>query len=698
MTKESGRWPEDGRRRVVVAAVRPSVDAGRHAVKRTVGDTLRIDADLLIDGHDQLAARLHYRFVGAARPGRDVAEPPWIELPMARRSPHDIDRWSAEIVLDRLGAWQYLVEGWVDAFATWRHGLHRKVDARQDVSVELVGGAALVAAAAARAKTGTSDDSRRDDARFLAAAARALGDAEAPASARITAALDDELALRIARYPDRSLATRQDEPQTVVVEPERARFSAWYEFFPRSVGSGGPGGRHGTLRTAAGMLPYIAEMGFDVIYLPPIHPIGRSHRKGPNNSLTAGPDDHGSPWAIGGPEGGHEALHPALGTLEDFAAFVDQARALGIETAIDIAFQASPDHPWVREHPDWFVRRPDGTIQYAENPPKKYQDVYPFDFQCDDWRGLWRALADVFLVWAKRGVRTFRVDNPHTKPIPFWEWCIADVRRHYPDTVFLSEAFTRPLMLQRLAKIGFSQSYTYFTWRTTSRELRAYLEDLVGTEQLEYLRPNFWPNTPDIQPEHLQTGGRPMFVQRAILAATLTASYGIYGPAYELCDASAIPGKEEYADSEKYQLKRWDLDAPHSLRYLFARLNRARREHLALQDNRTLRFHDTDDPALLCYSKTARVATAGGEASSDVIVCVVNLDPHHVRRGHVTLDLAALGLPADAEYQVHDLIGDARFAWRGARNYVELDPAAMPAHVFALRHRSRSEHGFEYFL
>jgi starch synthase (maltosyl-transferring) len=431
-------------------------------------------------------------------------------------------------------------------------------------------------------------------------------------------------------------------------------------------------------------------MGFDVVYLPPIYPIGRAHRKGPNNSLTAGEGDPGSPWAIGGPEGGHDALHPDLGTLDDFAAFVSQARGLGIETALDIAFQASPDHPWVKQHPDWFVRRPDGSIQYAENPPKKYQDVYPFNFECDDWKGLWSALAGVFLAWADRGVRVFRVDNPHTKPIPFWEWCLAEVRAKYPDAIFLSEAFTRPLLLQRLAKIGFSQSYSYFTWRTTSDELRAYLEDLTGTDQVEYLRPNFWPNTPDILPEHLQTGGRPVFVQRAILAATLTACWGIYGPAYELCEAKPVPGKEEYADSEKYQLRTWDLEAPHSLRYLLARLNRIRREHAALHDNRTLHFHTTDDPALLCYSKTA----PGGDA----VVCVVNLDPYHVRRGWVTLDLAALGLPADADYQVHDLIGDGRFAWRGARNYVELDPAAMPAHVFTVRRRSHREHGFEYFL
>jgi starch synthase (maltosyl-transferring) len=467
----------------------------------------------------------------------------------------------------------------------------------------------------------------------------------------------------------------------VVVERERVRFSGWYELFPRSFG---------TLADVTRMLPYVAELGFDILYLPPVHPIGRQFRKGPNNSLTAGPNDPGSPWAIGGPEGGHEALHPELGTLADFARLVARAGELGIDVALDIAFQASPDHPWVKEHPDWFVRRADGTLQYAENPPKKYQDVYPFDFECDDWRGLWEALANVFVVWAERGVRVFRVDNPHTKPIGFWEWCIAHVRARHPDAIFLSEAFTRPLMLQELAKVGFSQSYTYFTWRTTAFELRAYLEELVPLA--DFLRPCFWPNTPDILPEHLQIGGRPMFAQRAILAATLTASWGIYGPAFELCEAAALPDREEYEDSEKYQKRAWNLDAPHSLRFLIARLNEVRRAHPALQQDRTLRFHDTDSDALLCYSKTAP------GAEDDVILCVVSTDAFHKRAGWVQLDLAALGLDANTPFQVHDLLGDARFLWHGARNYVEIDPSAAPGHVFAIRKHSRREHGFEYFL
>ncbi|MDP3214109.1 MAG: alpha-amylase family glycosyl hydrolase, partial [Deltaproteobacteria bacterium] len=504
---------------------------------------------------------------------------------------------------------------------------------------------------------------------------------------RAAAALAPGLASLSAAHPDRALSTRSPRPLPVLVERERARFTSWYEFFPRSLGGGA---RHGTLRDAAAMLPYVAGLGFDVVYLPPIHPIGRTYRKGPNNSLTAGPGDPGSPWAIGAAEGGHTELHPELGTLEDFAALVARADELGMEIALDVAFQAAPDHPWVSEHPEWFVRRPDGSFQYAENPPKKYQDVYPFDFGCDDWRGLWRALADVFLTWASRGVRVFRVDNPHTKPVPFWRWCLAEVRARYPDAVFLAEAFTRPLMLHELAKVGFSQSYTYFTWRTSKRELEGYLRELRGPELSEYLRPSFWPNTPDILPENLQVGGRASFALRLVLAATLAASYGIYGPSFELCDAGALPDREEYRDSEKYQLRAWDLVAPQSLRHLIARVNRIRREHPALQHDEGLAFHRCDDDALIVYSKT--------HGGGDPVLVVVNLDPFHKRSGWIELDAAALGLPREGSYQVHDLISDARYLWSGARNYVELDPASTPAHVFVIRRQVRREQNFDYYL
>jgi starch synthase (maltosyl-transferring) len=658
----------DGRQRVVIAAVGPSVERGRHPVKRTLGDAVGAWADLLVDGHDLLAAVLRARPIGGEA---------WREAPMRPDGPARPDRWVADFVVDRLGGWEFTVEAWVDRFASWRHAFARKVAAAQEVDVELRVGEGLVRAAAARASAAGA----AADAAALAAAADRLIDAAAPPAARAAAALDDALAALVARHPDRALVARPERPFPVLVERERARFTTWYEFFPRSFGRGG---RHGTLRDALAVLPYVASMGFDVVYLPPVHPVGRTFRKGPNNALAAGPDDPGSPWAIGGDGGGHTELHPALGTLDDFAALVDRARELGMEVALDVAFQASPDHPWVAEHPGWFVRRPDGTFQYAENPPKKYQDVYPFDFGCDDWRGLWRALADVFLTWAARGVRVFRVDNPHTKPVPFWEWCLAEVRAAYPDAVFLAEAFTRPLLLHELARVGFSQSYTYFTWRTTKRELEAYLGELRGPVTSQYLRPSFWPNTPDILPEHLQVGGRAAFALRLVLAATLAASYGIYGPAFELGEAAALPGREEYRDSEKYQLRAWDLDAPHSLRHLVARVNRIRREHPSLQHDEGLVFHRCDDDAILVYSKTL--------AGADPVLCVVNLDPAHKRAGW------ALGHPPDGSYQVHDLVGDARYLWSGARNYVELDPASTPAHVFAIRRRVRREQDFDYFL
>ncbi len=681
MPEATVRWPEDGRRRVVVARVSPCVDSRRHAVKRTFGDRLRVDAALLIDGHDRLAGRVHAHLCG---------EPTWREIDLAPADPAGGDHFVAEVLLDRIGNWEYRIEGWVDRFATWRHGLARKVEARQDVTIELRGGAPLVAAAAALAQVAgnTADHAA------LEATASLLATGKDPA-ARVAAALDDTLVARMARYPDRGFSTLGGWIP-LLVEPVRARFSSWYEMFPRSTVGPGEATRHGTLRDAIDRLPYVAELGFDVVYLPPIHPIGTSHRKGPDNSLTAEPGDPGSPWAIGGAAGGHDAIHPDLGTLDDFAAFVAAARELDLDIALDIAFQASPDHPWVTDHPGWFVRRSDGSIQHAENPPKKYQDVYPFDFECDDWRGLWAALAEVFVTWADRGVRVFRVDNPHTKPVPFWEWCLATVRAHQPEAIFLSEAFTRPLMLQELAKVGFSQSYTYFTWRTSGPELREYLESLTTGEVAEYLRPNFWPTTPDILPEHLQVGGRPASALRAVLAATLAASWGIYGPTFELGEVLGLPGREEFADSEKYQVRRWDLDAPTSLRHLIARLNQIRRAHAALQGDRTLRFHPTDDDSLLCYSKTAPAAFPG--EPDDIILCVVNLDPFHTRRGWVDLDLAAVGIPPDGAFQVHDLLGGTRHLWRGPRNYIELDPRSAPAHVFALRRRVHREQGFEYFL
>jgi starch synthase (maltosyl-transferring) len=460
----------------------------------------------------------------------------------------------------------------------------------------------------------------------------------------------------------------------VIVDRERARFSAWYELFPRSWST--TPGKHGTLRDVTSRMGYVAEMGFDVLYLPPISPIGKSFRKGKNNSVQAAPGEEGSPWAIGSAEGGHTAIHPALGTLADFKALVDRATQLKMEVALDIAFQCSPDHPWVTDHPEFFKKRPDGSIQYAENPPKKYQDIYPLDFESSNWQGLWDALKGVFSFWMNQGVRIFRVDNPHTKAFPFWQWVIPELKAQDPNVLFLAEAFTRPRVMERLAKLGFSQSYTYFTWRDTKEELTRYLLELTTTPVREYFRPNFWPNTPDILPVHLQTGGLPAFRSRLVLAATMAANYGIYGAAFELGENTpAKPGGEEYLNSEKYEIKSWDLTNPASLKPFITRLNRIRRQNPALKSNQRLHFHPTDNPSLICYSKR----TADG---SNTILVVVNLDPFLVQSGWVDLDLDMLELAPGDTFEVYDLLADHSYAWRGSRNYVALRPAEMPAHLF----------------
>ncbi|HVS01241.1 MAG TPA: alpha-amylase family glycosyl hydrolase, partial [Thermoanaerobaculia bacterium] len=475
-----------------------------------------------------------------------------------------------------------------------------------------------------------------------------------------------------------------------VVDPPLARFGAWYELFPRSA-SPDPQ-RHGTFRDVEARLPYVQELGFDVLYLPPIHPIGETHRKGKNNTLTPEADDVGSPWAIGGAAGGHKAIHPQLGTLEDFRRLVAAARERGIEIALDVAFQCSPDHPYVRQHPDWFRQRPDGSIQYAENPPKKYQDIYPFDFETPSWRELWEELESVFEHWIAQGVTVFRVDNPHTKALPFWEWAIGELKESHPEVILLSEAFTRPRVLYYLAKAGFSQSYNYFPWRTTKHDLTTYFTELTQTEVAEYTRANLWPNTPDILTEQLQHGGRPGFMQRLVLAATLGASYGIYGPSFELMEATPRePGSEEYLDSEKYQRRVWDLEGEGSLRHFIARVNAIRRANPALHQDRSLRFHPVANEALVAYSKVSREA-------ANAILVVVNLDPHHPQAGWLDLDLAELGVEGERSFQVHDLLIGARYLWQGARNHVSLDPQTVPAAIYRIRHRVRTEEDFDYFM
>ena len=656
--------------RVAVERVTPEIDAGRFPAKRTIGERVQVRAEIHADGHDVLAGVLLHRVEGAER---------WVETLL---TPLGNDLWTASFVVAELRTHHYTVEAWVDEHASWRRSLEKKAAAGVAAEVDLLVGKGLLEAATTRA--------RGDDAIILAAAARALGAGETPLPARIALGLDPAVSAVAARWPDRSHAGRYARELAVSVDRVRARAGAWYELFPRSC-SPEPG-RHGTLRDLSARLDAIAAMGFDVVYLPPIHPIGRVHRKGRNNSPKAAPGDPGSPWAIGSAEGGHTAIHPELGTPEDFQALIARAGELGLEIALDLAFQCAPDHPWVEEHPEWFRRLPDGSILTAENPPKKYEDIYPIDFDTQDWKALWVALRGVVDHWIAQGVRIFRVDNPHTKPYRFWEWLIAGTRRDHPDVFFLAEAFTRPRVMQQLAKLGFSQSYNYFPWRNTRRELTDYLTELTRGEPSEYLRPNLWPNTPDILPEPLQYGGRAAFQSRLVLAATLGASYGIYGPAFELCEGSALrPGGEEYLDSEKYQLRHWDTDRVDSLRHLLAQVNRIRREHPALQRNDTLAFHPVDNDQLIAYSKSS-------DDRSEVILVVVNLDPHHRHGGWVELPLEEFGLHPDRPYQAQDLLGGGRYLWSGPRNFVDIDPALMPAQVFRIRRRLRTEQDFDYFL
>ncbi len=628
-------------RRVVVEHVRPQVDCGRFPIKRTVGEGVTVSADIHADGHDVLAAALLYR-----RGGEDG----WSEAPMMFV---ENDRWEGSFVVEALGRYEYTVEAWIDRFASWRHELSKKVGAGQDVSAELLEGAAIV--------EGVSPEK-----------GAALADAQTPAAARVAEALREDLGALMASRPDRSRATRFDRVLEVTVERERARFGAWYEMFPRSAGP--DPSRSATFAEAAEMLPYVSSMGFDVLYLPPVHPIGRSFRKGPNNSLTPGPDDPGSPWAIGSADGGHTAVEPGLGTIADFDRFVAAAERHGLEIALDIAFQASPDHPYVREHPEWFRHRPDGTIKYAENPPKKYQDIYPINFESDDWQALWHELKQVFAFWIGHGVKIFRVDNPHTKPFRFWEWALAELKREHPDTIFLSEAFTRPKVMRYLAKAGFSQSYSYFTWRNTKPELTEYFTELTQTPVREYMRANLFANTPDILHAYLQRGGRPAFQIRLVLAATLGASYGIYS-GFELAENVPVrDGSEEYLDSEKYQIRQRDYQQAGSLAELIGRINGIRRDHPALQHDWGLAFQQTDNPEILAYSKRS-------VDGRDLVMVVVNLDPFNMQHGFVQLPLAAWGIPPHEAIEVLDLLSGERYFWRGEWNYVRLDPQGRVAHV-----------------
>ncbi|MBE0546554.1 MAG: alpha-1,4-glucan--maltose-1-phosphate maltosyltransferase [Rubrivivax sp.] len=662
----------EGRTRVVIERITPAVDDGRFPIKRVLGDTVEVEADCLADGHEVVACALLWRQGGATD---------WQRTTM---QPLGNDRWRAAFAVTELGTWEYTVCAWVDPFLSWRSDFARRVDA-DDVRIAALSGARLIDEAAQRA-------GRHGDGRLLRAWSAELGAAagstEVAQLHRI--GLDDARAAAAQRHPDLRHAMTHPQALAVTVERVRARFSSWYEFFPRSAAA--QPGRHGTFADCEAWLPYVQRMGFDVIYFPPIHPIGRTRRKGRNNTLDPRPDDVGSPWAIGAAEGGHEAILSDLGTLADFKRLILRAAEHDIEIALDIAFQCSPDHPWVQEHPQWFRKRADGSIQYAENPPKKYQDIYPFDFESAEWREMWEALVGVFEHWIRQGVRIFRVDNPHTKAFAFWEWAIARVRASHPDVIFLSEAFTRPKVMHRLAKVGFSQSYTYFTWRNTKPELSAYFTALSQGPGREYFRPNLWPNTPDILPAALQYGGRAVFMSRVALAATLGANYGIYGPAFELLEHRALrSGGEEYLDSEKFELRAWQRDSAQSLADFIGVLNRARRDNPALQGDAGLRFLAIDNEQLIAYAKVS-------DDRSNIVVCIVNLDPHHTQSGWVEIDPGAFGLDPGQTYQMHELITGAHFLWHGARNFVSLDPQRCPAHVMQLRARLLRENDFDYFL
>ena len=639
---------------VVIENLQPLIEGGRYPIKRIAGEDLAVDADIFKDGHDVVAAVLKWRVLGKRA---------WRETPMTFI---DNDRWRGVCTLYDEAVHEYTVEAWTDSFRSWQSEFAKKFEGGiSDLQSEALEGAAIVKVAAERARD------RADAARLREFSEQIANGANSEIYA-ITKS--GELEVLMATYPDRSTATHYDPAPRVVVDRQGALFGAWYEFFPRSAEGRDRGS---TFRDCLPRVDDAKVMGFDVIYFPPIHPIGHTNRKGRNNSIACEPGDPGVPWAIGSEAGGHKAVEPSLGTLADFDWLQKEVRKRGMEIALDFAINCSPDHPYVKEHPEWFYKRPDGTIKYAENPPKKYEDIYPLNFRCENWRELWAEMKSIVLFWAEHGVRIFRVDNPHTKPVAFWEYLITGVREKYPDTIFLSEAFTRPKMMKALAKAGFNQSYTYFTWRNTKHELTEYFTELTQTEMSEYFRPNLWPNTPDILPPVLQNGGRPAFMTRVLMAATLSPLYGIYS-GYELCENKALPGREEYLDSEKYQFKERDWNAPGNIKDWIARLNKIRKENRALQMYTNLRFYRAENETILFYGKMT-------SARDNIILVVVNLDPFRKQHSFVYVPIEEFGQMESDAYQVHDLLNDVRYTWRGRQNYVELDPEIQPAHIFLVR-------------
>ncbi len=658
----------NGKKRVIIENVTPEIDGGNYPIKRVTGEKVIVRADIFADGHDKIAAELLYRSSDAKK---------WNRVPMQYLVN---DRWEAEFQVETVGVYYYTITAWVDHFATWQDDLNKKFQAGQNISVDLRIGTEEVR----KVKKRVSPEHKQKLNEWVDTLNKADSIAQAVAVAEDAAVSDI-----IRNNQDEDLLCTYDKELEVSVNRPRAQFSAWYEMFPRSTSQKAE--QHGTFKDCERLLPDLKEMGFNVIYFPPIHPIGKTHRKGKNNTPEAGTDDPGSPWAIGSKEGGHTSIHLKLGNIEDFKQLVKKIQNLGMEIALDLAFQCSPDHPYVTEHPEWFRWRPDGTVQYAENPPKKYEDILPIYFETENWKELWEELKSIVLYWIDKGVKIFRVDNPHTKPFVFWEWLISEIKKDFPDVIFLSEAFTRPKVMYKLAKIGFTQSYTYFTWRNSKYNLTEYLTELTWTEVEEYFRPNFWPNTPDILPEFLQYGGKPAFIIRLVLAATLSSNYGVYGPAFELCINEAVPGKEEYLNSEKYEIKHWERSSPESIKNVITRVNRIRKENIAFRRTSNLKFYTIDNDNLLAYEKAS-------EDLSNIMLIVVNLDPFHIQSGFVQVPLDSLGIPDKDSYLVHDLLSDKKFIWQGEYNYIELNPQHIPAHIFRIQKRLKKEKDFDYYV
>ncbi|HRJ28543.1 MAG TPA: alpha-1,4-glucan--maltose-1-phosphate maltosyltransferase [Cyclobacteriaceae bacterium] len=638
-----------GQVRVIIENVQPEVDGGRYPAKRTVGERVDVTADIFADGHDHVRADVLYKKAGT----REWHRTPMVEL--------GNDTWRASFYTTEKTDYVFTVEAWIDHLETWHDGIKKKAQAMLNVKLELLEGAILLERVAGKKEKELIQLATkfRDDKKYLE---------------NVEYVQSVEFNELVHKHPLREFENRYKKELVIVVETPKALFSTWYELFPRSAGASG---KHGTFKDVIKLLPRVSAMGFDVLYLPPIHPIGKVNRKGKNNNVRAKEGEPGSPWAIGSDEGGHKAIHAELGTLDDYKKLIAEAKKIGIDIALDLAFQCAPDHPYVKEHPEWFKQRPDGSIQYAENPPKKYQDIYPFNFECEDWQGLWNELKSVILYWVEQGVTIFRVDNPHTKPIPFWEWAIAEVHKQHPDVIFLSEAFTRPRIMASLAKSGFTQSYTYFTWRVSKQELMEYMNELVYGPSRNYFRPNFWPNTPDILPYHLQHQGENMFIIRLALAATLSSSYGIYGPPYEFYDNNPVPGKEEYMDSEKYEIKEFNWRRTNRMTDIISIINKARKEHKALQSTWNIQFCSIENDALLAYLKFT-------DDLSSIILVIVNLDQHNNQHGYVQLPKHVLKLGDKVNVKLHDLMTDEYYTWTQEWNYVELNPHKIPFHLFKL--------------